>query len=86
MDAVGQEARHASREDMWAHEERERDWNATSRAAKRRGMEVSSRTVSFSEGEMERGATLPPPSPLCRDPSPHRDVVPLRTRSTVIEC
>jgi hypothetical protein len=84
-DATRWEARHASSEEMRVREERERDWCAAEWVAKRWGTEASPRSASFGEGEVERGATLPPLSPPRMTPSPHREVVPLQTGSTAGE-
>jgi hypothetical protein len=86
-DATMWEARHASSEETRVHEERERDRCAAEWVAKRWGTEASPRSASSGEGEVERGATLPPlsPPPPRMTPSPHREVVPLQTGSTAGE-
>jgi hypothetical protein len=42
------------------------------------GVETSTRSAYPGEGEVEKGATLPPSFPPCATP-PHRDVVPWQT-------
>jgi hypothetical protein len=85
MDAVGREVRHASSEAMRAFEKRERDQCTASRVAKKQGTDVLARSVSSGEGEMERGAALPPPSPPHTTPFVPLDMAPLSTGSTVGE-
>jgi hypothetical protein len=62
VDAPGLESRHASNGATRTREERERDRHAASRATRKWGMEVPTRSVSSGDGEMERGVTRPPPS------------------------
>jgi hypothetical protein len=80
-DAARWEARIPSSEEMRVREDRERDWCTARRTVKRQGMEASPRSMSSGEGEVERGATLPPSSSPCMTPSPHREAVSLQTGS-----
>jgi hypothetical protein len=56
--ASGWEVRHASNGAVRAHDERERDRRAASRAARKWGMEVPTRSPSSREGEMTGGGGL----------------------------
>jgi hypothetical protein len=59
-------------------EERERLMNHWMGSEKVGGVETSSKSMSTGEGEVERGATLPPSSPPHTTHSPHRDMAPGR--------
>jgi hypothetical protein len=61
------------------HVRRGRDRRAASGVVRKWGMDVPTRSVSSSEGEVERGATPPPPSPPRVVSSRHRGVAALLT-------
>jgi hypothetical protein len=75
LDTTRWELRHTSSEETQACGERERDRCTTGWVAKRWGIVASPRFASSSEGEVERGATLPP---IRMTPSPNWEMFPCR--------
>jgi hypothetical protein len=84
--ASGWEVRHASNGAVRAHDERERDRRAASRAVRKWGMEVPTRSPSSREGEMTGGggdsASSSPPRVVS---SQHQGVASLLTGPSIDE-